>query len=826
MPSSLAKIIPADMAALATLATTKLTPATPYQFAPFAGKDQIALPTDITPTPTYSGAGDFLDGSKVTFRVYGYKTIAGKKTYTSYFRRVVFTGTPGTGFFSLTWNWTPPVTLAPEGYIIVIPLRSGPGWIYFWQDIGLVHTFTADGSFSGPAWKNDVTLDADNNGTPTQNLPCGHGAWLKVLNQIWRDFFARMDIFGGSSITFDDTFLVSGPWVVSAGPKCYLYVGGASVLASLKFIYSEADSATGNELAPEADMFAIQIGVVNGANHFDWNANVKVNGRIVIFSPPAGQAPADWALAASHPGITITFDPHYQDGRFVTPAGFLTAFIFDFVDVQYTVGTPVVLTCTPLAGGSVFNPGNPAGGGASVDCTFTGDTVIYTTSDTIAIHLAGKAAKAAALPSTLAPIILTTPAGGTNVQAAHHRAFCHGVYTAHTLPTLGLMTYLDVDLPQYNPLPATSGLPASSRRALHNTALPPLSVVTNKGALWPVFRDTDFVPDAVGGRPIKGSKAWNVLGTKYPAPIQNTDTIHPEGGAGDLHNYSIFVPAGTADVRFYTSDPNLVLYVKADDFPSITDHDASAPGGTWLSLKDSLPGFETDTTWFYSVGNPTDADITSTTTAIPIFDDTPPTGTFFPTRLDDDNESVAQLEGASYHFADPTTAVARPIPPRGYCVFLITVRRQPVANAAGIAVTPSTGTADLAVKIGTMIGFSFDSAGVFEEIQTITVPAGAASVTVPVFLPVIDGVPLVYQCAEVVIVLAPVNFQPMMHSSFSAETTLIGGVAQTVGYYDGPLWYSPLRTLLFFKAGVINHPILLPLAADVYNDLTAALNLM
>lgn len=834
MPSPSQRITLADLEALATLANTKLTPPTPYVFPPSVGRDKIGLPAKLTITADY-GAGIFNAGSKVTLRLYGYKTIAGKKSYTQMPLRKAFIGAAASGSFALTWTWVS-VTgdAAPEGYIVVIPRPEGGGpalgWSYFWKDIGNVETFTEDGHLIG--WHIDATLDAANEGAPADNLPCGHGVWLKVLNQIWFALFTQLDLFGGSRFHFTEDWLLSGPWVVSTGPRCYLTLNGSAVLKNLQFIYSEADSLTGNQLAPEAEMSGIYIGVKNGGNNFNWDANVLINGTIKFYSPGQGQNPANWMLAASHPGIAITVNPFDIDVG-VFPNQLCTSFTFTFTDVQYTVGTPVVLTLTPLAGGSVVNPGNPAGAGGLVNCEFTGDQDTHATDDTLAIHpgdadTAPCAAKAAALVNSLPPIAFTSPTSAVTSLEAHYRAFCNGVYVAKTLPTLGEMTYLDVDLPQYNPLPPNSAEPASTRRTPRNEALPYQAVMANRGALWPIFPESDFTPDSVAGRPVNGSPAWQKsIATKAVSTSSNTHIIQPGGGAQTLFRLPIFVPDGSADVRFLTSDPNVIIYAKANNFPTVADYDASAPGGTWLSLAESDPGFPTGTTWFYGILNPTGAPITNTTTIVLIADAALPNGTFFPSIKDDSGATVAQQEGYTYHFPGVEGLTTfNPVPARGYCLRLITLRRQPKPNSTGVAVAPSAGTAALAVKIGVMKDSGFEVAGTFTEIQTITIPAGMPSLTVPLFLPVLSAMPLAIRCAETVAAMVSVNFQPMMHSTLRPETTQVNGADYVVGYYDGPLWYQPERTLLFFLQGFLNLPILLPLNAAVYNDLTSTFNLL
>lgn len=811
----------ADLQALAFLASSKT--GNTYDFSLFAGKDQVELPKDLSPVATYGGAGQWPDGFKITVRLYGYKTIAGAKTYTYIPLLKAFQATAGAGVFSMTWTWVS-VTGAtkPDGYIIAIPMQFASGWQYDWIDVGNVETFTEDGSFSNPGWKVDQTLDAANSGNPTGNFHCGHGTWLKTLNNIHQDAISKLDIYGGGT-AFGDAHKVSGPWCVSVAPKCYLTLLNKPALKNLKFIYSEADSMTGNQLASEADMLGVYIGVKNGGNSFNWDVPVTINGIIRIFSTPANQLPANWTLAASDPSITINLNPFYVD--IDAPGGprTVTAFEFTFTDTPYVVGTPIVLTCTPTAGGNVIDNGNPFGSGGRVDVVFTGAKSILTKTDTFAIHVAGVAAKSVALSSAPAAITLTTPTGGTNAQESHWRSFCNGVFVANTLPTLGLMTYLDQDLPQYNLSGDSSNPPIpSSRRAVISDTLPPISAVDNRGALYPVFRDTDFTVPLTNGRTKTGGKAWQEsIFTKYAVILNHSQSA----GTNDFSiPRSIFIPTGTADARFYTDNTGLTLYIKKGAFPTLADFDAREVGGTWLSLAASVPGFNSaDDSWFYAVYNPTAGTLTTTTTQILVETNDAPSGTFFPTLKDDDGVAIPIKESFSYHLSDPTTFDARPIPMFGYTIYSICIRRLPEDNGSGVAIAPSVGTSDLSVQIGCMAGFGFDTAGTFQSIQTITIPAGQASITTEVLIPVLAGAPLAYQSTETVFIRAQVNFQPIIHSTFAPVTSKLNGVDTTIGYYNGPLWYQMERALLFFKDD-ITQAIVLPLTSDIYNDLTNLLN--
>lgn len=812
MPSPLQPITYDDFKAIADLANSKGLSGAPYEFPPFAGTDVIASPLLITVTPAY-GSGFFADGSKTTFWLFGYKTIATVKMYV--WTQVVkaFIGAAGSGDYSLTWNWTNPSgATAPEGYIAVIPAPFNGGYTFIWKDIGLVNTLTEDGSFSS-GWVADGSY-AD---LGANNLPCGHSIWLKIFNRIRRNLFTRLTLFGGSTYTFNDTFLVSGPWCVSAGQKCYPYLNNQAVYKNTQFWYSEADSILGNELSFEADMFNTYIGASTGVNVFNWTENVLINGRIIIMSLPPGQNEADWTLSASDSGIVITFDPSYLDSI----NGSVTAFIFDFNDIQYTVGTPITLTVTPLAGGGVINSGNPNGAGGWVNCVFTGDKLPYSTSDALAINESGVATKSAALTDILPQITFSTAIGGSNLLNSHWRSFVNGVFVANTLASLGMNTYVDVDLPQYNPQASESV--ASSRRIAMDSSQPFIASVNNRGALWPVFRDTEFTPDSVAGQAFRGSTAWQVLGSKFVSTGSVGASVTPAIEAQTIGTR--FVPINAVDLRILSTSPAMTMYAKAGSPPTIGDFDVTGLGGVWLSLATSDPGFTKDTTWYIGVLNSTGGTLTTVCdTALLLNTDTAPNGTFFPiSGVDDNGIPYPQLEGYSYHFNDPASTAKRPIPLLGYCVYSLTVSRKPDANGT----VPSTGTSALNVNVGLMAGFGWETAGTFQLLQLVTIPAGQGSIVVDAFIPCISGAPLAYQCSEVVMLRAAVNFQPMMFSSFFEQTTSAGAQTPVIGFYDGEPWIQgTTRALVYFREGNSATPIILPVASVVLDDLTATLNLL
>ena len=177
------------------------------------------------------------------------------------------------------------------------------------------------------------------------------------------------------------------------------------------------------------------------------------------------------------------------------------------------------------------------------------------------------------------------------------------------------------------------------------------------------------------------------------------------------------------------------------------------------------------------------------------------------------------------------------VPPQGYCVYEVIVRRSGVSNASGISIAPSTGAAALAVSVGLMLGTTDAVAGTFTELVSITIPAGAAEARQSVFWPVVRGASLAYQCAEAVQVFPMVNFQPWACSTLVPPDEPNDPDARFSGdpYFPGSNspYFTTSKPLLKFtnlfapqSLSVTTEKIVLPVHSAIYNDMEAVLNLL
>lgn len=231
----------------------------------------------------------------------------------------------------------------------------------------------------------------------------------------------------------------------------------------------------------------------------------------------------------------------------------------------------------------------------------------------------------------------------------------------------------------------------------------------------------------------------------------------------------------------------------------------------------------------------------------------------------------------SYSLAAPRSSISselpvenQPVPQNGYCIFKVRAKRWPVQGFGGISQIPSSGP-EITVLLGqnqvqpdgTSIfapfatiediigagdsgtagsgdtsGASGGAGGIVGNFVTITIPAGQPdSGDVEVFIPVLGGNELVWQCATPVLVEAFANWQPKFFSSCynifyddSAGGSFYSSAAPTT-------WPTCLQFANFFDISAANYSpappnpwsgtkCLFPMAPEIYNDLEACLNLL
>lgn len=820
--------------ALATLASSKFPSLPTFAFPPFAGTDQIELPAKIIPAANY-GSGSFMAGATVAFWLFSYKTIGGKKTYSYLPITSDFKSNPSSGDFSMTWTWVSPTgATAPDGYVAVNAFSAPDAPYQFnWKDIGNVQTLTV----TSPSFPGFVLDQSMGDGGDATNLPCGNAIWLKLLNRIRQTPVFLTDIMclnsgdvtglvniGGIGLTYDGSItpvgidgLVSGPWCVGVCdalantltawvPRTSIYIvaglgvptfspGYTQCYRNIKFYFRHAD-VPNIDISYQNQLLSFVIGsdpLTTSTAHYHLKIVSCSDGHIKVQDTGGGTVWVDMDVVAGN-----TYDISF-DWTGLTPTGLPFPKTLDFVFTS----PDVMGAGTPAAG---IEYGNDV---RSIDVPDSYCEIEFNNFVTDA-GLGGT--ETIQLCTTCLQLTLTEQNGVS------------GIWVANTIPSFGVMPYLDQDLPTYLP---SESFPADTRRFALDGSKPYIPVVNNRGALWPVFRDTDFTPDSLAGLPFNGSLAWQKsIFTKYVQSNSFSGLVPPYEPSETLFLNSLFVPDGSLDVRFFLDNPAETLYVKANSPPTLSDFDASAIGGNWISLASAVPGFATNTFWYWGIYNPTSGNINTTSRTVVIQSNELPNGTFFPTSKDNLGVVIPITEGYSYKFSDTARTSNYPIPLLGYCVYSIKIRRAPVDNGFGIAIAPSAGTSDLDVSVGIMVGFGFGAAGTFTNIQTFTIPSGQPEVVAAVFWPVLNGTPLAYQSDEGVAIRAEANFQPQCHSTFTDTQVSFGGEMETVGFWSGPAWFSQNQALLSFIGGFITDPITLPIGATIINDLESFLNLL
>ena len=395
-----------------------------------------------------------------------------------------------------------------------------------------------------------------------------------------------------------------------------------------------------------------------------------------------------------------------------------------------------------------------------------------------------------------------------------------GVWTATTLPVPGNHVFIDHDIPPYigaistnqslygvaidvgvagngdsgNTGPQASTMRQTAPLALANGVNPLSPGISTRPAKWLVRRDTDFMPFDLG---------FNNFGGTYETASVLNQFLTANGGDYAAANYTVAVPTGATKVvirlvqtgtvpgwsggTFSYGTPlavSLPIYVSKSGFPTLplgydfekTDNTVTIPtdgGAGYLAAVIGTGGFD------MLIVNPTSSEV-DFDVYIEV-DYTTPARTYTPkcaeafSFIPDQAGNLVQYRGGYPNIAY-WSARHKPIPQSGYCIFALRATRLPTSNTAGISIIPQSGSA-IAVTIGQNIFDSGANTMTFTPLKnpdssnlTITIPATAGtSDDVSVFIPVLAGNELVYQCSQQVNLEAWANWQPIWFNEMYAS---------------------------------------------------------
>ena len=661
------------------------------------------------------------------------------------------------------------------------------------------------------------------------------GNWLDELNRIRGDIFDLTILYDATpALAIDDEWLVSGPWAVAVGPSLLgAIVDAAGLLLpcykDVTFYFADAPGLelhTGIILGTEESPTSI-----TNSGHLTSNQTLTVDcdqdgaltARLVwnCYWFGGGAAPDDppdigTITKSATPATGVTWSVEGSGEQFQIIATVAVDLVAGVNTIDFSVTAPANYSLSPTNGASGFN------GVMLIDGFFplASATVIE---DTAGLDRLADVKKLTAATHASATVIDCHGVEfGPGWQVSDLEV--HGLFTAKTLPTAGVNTYINVDLPQYltRSAPAITpgelkaigpgdeqfSSPRQSASGLEINTVDP--AVKNRGALWPVFRDTEY-------------GEWN---GERPIPYWPLDDLHLFGDTpGQLLEPAgeqfAFLFIATETTRFeldLVGGEDLLVYVREAGFPNPNDpsgYDFVSVGG--FIYPDDVPPallpLYVNTTIFYLIQNPTAAIVNYSRRTETFADDPEPR--FFPTR----DDGRPYIESYSYLVEPVSAGKARlPIPFAGYVIYDLIVRRRPRNNAHGIALAP-TDEPTLAVKVGTI------RAGMFHELIEVEIPENEAEIRTAVLWPVVTGASLFYQCQEAVIIYAAACQQPQMHSKFAPEQEIF---SETHGTFSGRPWFT--RTALRFNNTEMTFPdaseIVFPVPSDAFNALEALLTVL
>lgn len=366
-------------------------------------------------------------------------------------------------------------------------------------------------------------------------------------------------------------------------------------------------------------------------------------------------------------------------------------------------------------------------------------------------------------------------------------------------------------------------------------------------AVWPVMRDTDDWPLRLDLDSKRGSDRFEF--TLDPGDYAQVAAVAVE-------NLSNFV---------LQCSHNLPIYVSRDGFPDAFTNDGERMGS--MDLDDLIEIYGDDfldgqPVYFSALNNTLTLGLEVTLDRkqqFPLDGGADPVDipVFIPSDHQDDYDDYEYLrhygESFSYNIKAASTSgydtFLKPIPLRGYCIYRVTARRLPVETVPStptrrsIYLPPTSDLDELKVTIGQWKGTKHTTIdtvdkGTFEALGTITIPEGELEAGIDVFLPVIWGAPLVYQCSEEVRVEALVNWQPIFHSmqyarpsppvtdDVSGESEILRHVIDpSATYFRQALKHQNFGGQMDWDVDGPNY-VRFPNSAAAYNDLESVLNLL
>lgn len=811
---------------LATLANGIGAPMpTNFEFSNF--DDTVLPPTAVVGTINYGSGSYVAEGTTIIVHVYSYKDVSGVLHYSPRYAIGHVTPNNSTDAYEIEWNWTPPVA-AVDGYIYVL-FATFTSTVGEWADVTAL-PFTDDGAgLTQPLIGTRSTWNPVEGWAARENylgnsagvqIP---GPWLRELGRI------RQNIV---SFTPDATWLVSGPWCVSVGPRLR-YGSDDLVYGSVEFWYAADDHAGNVDIDTVAEIGAAVLpfeftnalsgDVFQDTMVFSLPAAHSMVGQIVWTCANAVAGGSTQALSVIAGAVTITTETWTISDDTIT---------LDF-ELSLPTGASQVRIDIDLNDGtnSFSNDGL-----MNADVVLATENLAASAVDIIHPTSTGSKVTPTAIDASLGPVVFQ----GVNYYPSFHVVGdIDGVWVATTRFAYGIHTYLESDLPNYYLNSTTSGPRGEADDDPQTFAITP--AVRARSSLWPVFRDTDF---GTWRRMTPGT-------TETEVPYYPQDTFHAmlqhtaSAEAGGVTGYfSVLVGSNYEQLVLRASNLAMTIYVStsgaAIDPALPASYDVSGVGE--VRLPDDFSYAGGGTVWYLAKNTTATAAsfylrrILCSKTAGGVYPgDTPD---FFK-KLVDGNFGY---EKYSYNTANSTIGGSNlicghlEIPHSGYCVFEVVVSRLPVLGTDGLWAVPSTGQAALDVKLGVMLDQTFDVAGTFEEFQTVTILANEPSVTTTVFWPVIKGTPLAYQATSTVDVMAYVNFMPAVNSHFFPDYDYSSGgvIGQSVhGQWSGERQATAATQLGPDGAwmngrgdSLYSDQVVMPVSATFYNDTEATLNLL